>query len=229
VTAVVLSGSLGATAAMWDAQLGALHGFDVVCMEHPGHDGAPMEDVRDLRDLALRVLDAAPRRRFSFVGLSLGGAVGMHLALEAPERLDRLVLAATSARFGTRETWEERIALVRAGGMEAAADAVLPRWFTPAFDDVESFRAMFLSTPPDVYMRYCELLRDWDMRGRLGGVGAPTLAIAGAEDPTSPPADLEAIAAEIPEARVSVIAGGAHLVNVERPDAFNDVLLAHLA
>jgi pimeloyl-ACP methyl ester carboxylesterase len=67
------------------------------------------------------------------------------------------------------------------------------------------------------------------MRGRLGGVGAPTLAIAGAEDPTSPPADLEAIAAEIPEARVSVIAGGAHLVNVERPDAFNDVLLAHLA
>jgi 3-oxoadipate enol-lactonase len=229
VSTVVLCGSLGATGEMWEAQAEALSGFDVVRVEHPGHDGAPMEDVRDVRGLAVGVLDTVRAPRFSFVGLSLGGAVGMHVALEAPERLDRLVLAATSPRFGTRETWEARIALVRAGGMEAAADAVLPRWFTPAFDDVESFRKMFVSTPPDVYIRYCELLRDWDVGGKLAAISAPTLAIAGAEDPTSPPEHLEAIAAEIPDARVEVIPGGAHLLNVECATAFNDALLVQLA
>ena len=81
------------------------------------------------------------------------------------------------------ETWDERIALVREGGMDAVADVVLPRWFTPAFGDVQHFRAMFVDTPPDVYVRYCEILREFDLRGRLGSIGAPTLAIAGAEDP----------------------------------------------
>ena len=229
MTTVVLSGSLGATSEMWDAQTEALSDFDVLRIEHPGHDGAPMEDVRDVPALARRVLDVVQAERFSFVGLSLGGAVGMHLAHEAPERLERLVLAATSARFGSPETWDERIALVRSGGMEAVADAVLPRWFTPAFRDVQRFRAMFVSTSPDVYARYCEILREYDLRGRLGEITAPTLAIAGADDPTSPPDHLEAIAAEIPEARVVVIPRGAHLVNVERADEFNAALIARLA
>jgi 3-oxoadipate enol-lactonase len=229
MTTVVLSGSLGATSAMWDAQAEALGGFDVVRIEHPGHGGAPMEDVRDVRALARRVLDVVQAERFSFVGVSLGGAVGMHLALEAPERLGRLVLAATSTRFGSPDTWDERIALVRTGGMEAVADAVIPRWFTPAFADVQRFRAMFVSTPPDVYVRYCEILREYDLQGRLGEITAPTLAIAGADDPTSPPAHLAAIAAEIPEARIVVIPRGAHLVNVERADEFNEALIAHLA
>jgi 3-oxoadipate enol-lactonase len=213
---------------MWEAQADALDDFDVVRVEHPGHDGAPMEEVRDVRDLALRVLDLVDAERFSFVGLSLGGAVGMHVALEAPDRVDRLVLAATSARFGTPETWDARIALVRSGGMDAVADAVLPRWFTPAFGDVQRYRAMFVSTPAAVYVRYCEILREHDLRGRLGAIGAPTLGIAGGQDPTSPPEHLEAIAAEIPGADVLVVAGGAHLVNVERPDEFTDALLAHL-
>ena len=95
----------------------------------------------------------------------LGGAVGIHVAREAPERVERLVLAATSPRFGTAETWDERITLVRSGGMEAVADAVLPRWFTPAFGDVQRFRAMLVSTPPDVYVRYCEILSEYDARG----------------------------------------------------------------
>jgi 3-oxoadipate enol-lactonase len=226
---VVLSGSLGATSEMWDAQAEALRGVEVVRVEHPGHNAVPMEDVRDVAGLARCVLDLVEAERFSFVGLSLGGAVGMHVALEAPRRVERLVLAATSARFGTAETWDERIALVASGGMAAVADAVLPRWFTPAFGDVQRFRAMLVSTPPDVYVRYCEILREYDVRGRLGAITASTLAIAGAEDPTSPPEHLEAIAAEIAEAGVVVIANGAHLVNVERAREFNDALLAHLA
>ena len=201
---------------MWDAQDDALRDFAVVRLEHPGHGGEPMIELQDVGDLVRRVLTTVQSERFSFVGLSLGGSVGMQLALDAPERLDRLVLACTSARFGTRETWDERIALVREGGMEAVADAVLPRWFTPAFDDMQSFRAMLVSTPPETYVRYCEILRELDLRGRLGSIEAPTLAIAGAEDPTSPPEHLESLAAEIPNAGVAVIPSAAHLANVER-------------
>jgi 3-oxoadipate enol-lactonase len=228
MSAVALSGSLGATREMWDGQAEALRDFDVIRIEHPGHGGEPMIEVHDVGGLARRVLDSVASERFSFVGLSLGGAVGMQLALDAPERLDRLVLACTSSRFGSPESWDERIALVRDGGMEAVADAVLPRWFTPAFGDVQRFRAMFLATPPDVYVRYCEILRKFDLRGRLGSIETPTLAIAGAEDPTSPPEQVEALAAEIPGASIVVIPHAAHLANVERPDDVNAALLGHL-
>ena len=107
----------------------------------------------DLADDVLRLLDALALERVSFCGLSLGGAVGMALAAAQPERIDRLVLACTSARFGPREAWIERAELVRAGGVEAVADAVLGRWFTPAFREtspgtIAQFRTMLLETPP---------------------------------------------------------------------------------
>jgi len=225
---VVLSGSLGATSEMWDAQADALRDFDVVRIDHPGHDSQPMIEFRDVCDLARRVLNTVQSEQFSFIGLSLGGAVGMQLALDAPERLDRLVLACTSARFGDAEGWDERIELVRARGMEAVADVVLPRWFTPAFGGVQRFRAMFLATPPETYVRYCQILREFDLRGKLGAVQAPTLAVAGAADPTSPPEQVEALAEEIPNASFVSIPHAAHMANVERPTEFNDAVGAHL-
>jgi 3-oxoadipate enol-lactonase len=229
LTIVALSGSLGSTREMWGAQTDALRDFDVVRLEHPGHGGEPMIELHGIESLARHVLENVQSDRFSFVGLSLGGAVGMQLAIAAPERVDRLVLACTSARFGDPQGWDERIALARTGGMEALADVVLPRWFTPAFGDVQRFREMFVSTPTDVYVAYCELLREYDLRGRLGAIRTPTLAIGGAEDPTSPPDVVESLAAEIPGARVVVIQRGAHLANVERSEEFNRALLGHLA
>jgi len=113
--------------------------------------------------------------------------------------------------------------------METIADAVLPRWFTPAFADVQRFRAMLAALPPETYVRYCEILREFDLRGALGAIGSPTLAIAGADDPTSRPEQVESLAREIRNARVVVIPRAAHLANVERPDEFNHALLEHLA
>jgi len=230
---VVLSGSLGATLAMWDAQVEALRGvLRLVRYDHPGHGGSPLGKTRDVASLArgvVELLDELDLERASFCGLSLGGAVGMQLALDAPERLDRLVLACTAPRFGDPEFWDVRIELVRMGGMAAIADVLLPRWFTPAFDDVQRFRAMLLMIEPDTYVRYCEILRELDLRRAVGGIRAPTLAIAGADDPTAPPSVVDETAAAIPDARVVVIERAAHLANVERPAEFNDALRAHLA
>lgn len=215
---------------MWDPQVPALEdaGFRVVRVDHPGHGGEPVAEGHEVGELARHLLDRVDADAFSFVGLSLGGAIGMELALAFPSRVDRLVLACTSPRFGQPEMWRERAEIVRARGIEAVADAVLERWFTPAFGDVQRYRDMLVSIHPEGYARCCEALARWNVRGELVRVQAPTLAIAGDDDPATPPDHLEWIADEIPGARLEVIAPARHLVNVERPDAFNRPLLEHL-
>ena len=229
---VVLSGSLGSTLDMWDPQVVALgERFRVVRYDHPGHGGSPLLYVRSVEGLAQEVvtlLDGLGLDRVSFCGLSLGGAVGMRLALDAPERIDRLVLCCTSMRFATPDFWEERARIVREGGVEAVADVVLERWFTPEFGDVRRYREMLVSTPGEGYARCCDAVRDWDVRGQLASIRTPTLVVAGADDPSTPPDDLEAIAGEIPDARLVVLDRARHLANVERADEFNDALLSFL-
>jgi 3-oxoadipate enol-lactonase len=229
---VVLAGSLGSTVEMWEPQVPPLaERFRVLRYDHPGHGRSPLADARSVAALSAQVVELLGEldlRRVSFCGLSLGAAVGMQLALDRPERIDRLVLCCTSARLATRETWEERAALVRAHGVEAVADTALERWFSPDFPAVRRYREMLVSTQAEGYARCCEALRDWDVRGTLGSVRAPTLAIAGADDPATPPAQLEAIVAEIPGARLAVLDGVRHLANVEAADAFNDAVLDHL-
>jgi 3-oxoadipate enol-lactonase len=229
---VVLLGSLGSTLDMWDAQAPVLaERFRVLRLDHPGHGGSPLLDVRSVEGIAREVatlLDELGLERVSFCGLSLGGAVGMRLALDAPERFDRLLLCATSMRFATPEFWDGRIQAVREGGVEAIADAVLERWFRPGFEDVRRYRDMLVSTPSEGYARCCEALREWDVRGRLGAIDVPTLVVAGADDPSTPLSDLEAIAGEIPDSRLVVLDGARHFVNVERGDEFNHVLLSFL-
>jgi 3-oxoadipate enol-lactonase len=229
VSVVVLCGSLGSTSAMWEPQLPALRGFDVVRVEHPGHGGAPVVDLDDVGGLARGVLAQVGSERFSFVGLSLGGAVGMRIALDAPERVERLALLCTSARFGDPEPWHERAAVVRAEGLEAIVDTVLGRWFTPSFPDVPRWREMFLSTDREGYARCCEAIARWDARDELARIAAPTLCIAAADDPSTPPDQLELIAQRIPGARLETIANGRHLVSVERAGEVNRLLAEHLA
>jgi 3-oxoadipate enol-lactonase len=229
---VVLAGSLGSTLGMWDAQVPTLaERFRVLRYDHPGHGGSPLLDVRSVEGLAQEVvalLDELGFERVSFCGLSLGGAVGMRLALDAPERLESLVLCSTSMRFATPDFWEERASVVREQGVGAIADVVLERWFTPEFEDVRRYREMLVSTPAEGYARCCEAVRDWDVRGQLGDLGTPTLVVAGADDPSTPLADLEAIAGEIPGSRLVVLDRARHLANVERADEFNDALAGFL-
>lgn len=220
---VVLCGSLGSTAAMWDAQQPVLAGKDVIRFELPGHGAAPVTRLDGIDTLAEQAITSAGGR-FTLVGLSLGGAVAMRVAAKHSARVERLVLACTSPRFGEPSHWHERAATVRRNGLGTIVDAVLARWFTPAFDDAERYRAMFLSVHPEGYARCCDVIAGWDGRADLARIEAPTLVVAGAGDPTSPPAHAQEIADLIPNARTVVIDDAAHLANVERPDVFNELL-----
>jgi 3-oxoadipate enol-lactonase len=221
---LVLSPSLGSTRAIWDRQLPAFEPrFRLLRHEHRGRSSveALAGDVVDL-------LDAEGVERASFCGISLGGVVGMWLAANAPDRIDRLVLAATSAHFGPPEPWRERAALVRAEGTAPIVDATMDRWFTPRFQEREPLRRMLLEAPREDYAACCEAIAAWDFRDELRKISAPTLVIAGAEDPTAGPAHAQLLAEEIPGASLVVLPDAAHMIVVERADAFNAAALEHL-
>lgn len=222
---IVFSGSLGSDARMWEPQAS----FGGVRVEHPGHGRAPTIEVADVGDLARNALAQVEAERFVFVGLSLGGAVGVRLALDVPERVERLTLLCTSARFAEAAFWYERAATVRAQGLDAVVDAVLDRWFTASFEDVRRFREMFLSTDPEGYARCCDALARWDVRDEVRKITAPTLVISGADDPSTPPKHGELLASRIPNARHVVIPNARHLASVERADEVNALLREHLA
>ena len=234
---LVLSNSLGTTLRMWDEQAPALsERFRLLRYDHRGHGGSPVPlgpyDIEDLGRDDLVLLDRLEVERFSFCGLSIGGMVGMWLAGEAPERVERLVLCCTSARFAP-ETFDSRARTVRAEGVSAIADAVVERWFTPAFREkrpeiAERARRMLLDTPDEGYASCCEAVRDADLGDRLGAISAPTLVIAGADDPAAPPDQAELIRASIPDASLEVIPDAAHLANVEQPEAITKAILDHL-
>jgi 3-oxoadipate enol-lactonase len=158
--------------------------------------------------------------------------VGMALAAANPERVERLVLACTSAGFGTPDAWLERARIVREDGLDGIADELVGRWFTPRFREtqpatVARYRAMLVATPREGYAACCEALAPWDFHAELGRIAAPTLVIAAAEDQSTPPPHGEAIAAGTGGALL-VLDDAAHLANVEQPEAFSDALLRHL-
>jgi 3-oxoadipate enol-lactonase len=224
---LALPSSLGTTAQLWDANVPSWSdSFRLLPYDQRGRGS-----VAELGGDLLELLDEHGVERVSVCGLSLGGATAMWVAANAPERVDRLVLACTSARFGEPEPWLERAEIVREQGLEPIADAVVARWFTPAVPPelVARFRRMLVATPPPAYAACCEALARWDFRDRLAEIDAPTLVIAAAQDPATPPEHAELIARGIPDAKLVVLADAAHLANVEQADEFSRLVTEHLA
>jgi len=221
---LVLSNALGTTAAVWDPQLEELERRrTVIRYEH-----ALRASVAELAEPLLEALARVGMERVSFCGLSLGAMVGMWIAAEHPERIDRLVLACTSARFGVRSEWATRAAFVRAHGMGQLAHEALDKWFTPAYVDRQPFLDMQLAFAPKDYALGLEAIGGFDFRERLGEIEAPTLVIGGADDTATTPADAAALATGISDSRLVMLDHAAHLANVEAPRAFTLAVLEHL-
>jgi 3-oxoadipate enol-lactonase len=158
---------------------------------------------------------------------------GMWLGCHAPERLEKLVLCNTSAQLGSPDQWNIRISIVQNEGMKGVAEGVIGRWFTPEFRErepqaVERVRRMLLETPPAGYAACCAAIRDQDQREAICAVSVPTLVVAGAHDPATPPEHSRIIASKIPGARI-VELDAAHLSNIEARDEFTTSVLEFLA
>jgi len=236
---LVFGNSLGTTWELWDGQVAALADvWRIVRFDHPGHGRSPLPDgaltVESIADDVLGLVDELGLERLTFCGLSLGGAVGMAAARLAPDRIERLVLCCTSARFGEPEGWHDRARLVRAGGTAIVAERVLERWFTDGTRRTDTataarFRTMLEAVPSEGYAACCEALALWDARGELGAISARTLVVAGERDIATPPADGAFLAESIPGATLTVLPGAAHLANIEQPELFERALVEFLS
>ena len=235
--ALVLLGSIGSTVAMWEPNVTALaEAHWVVRADHRGHGASPVPPgpyaLADLGADVLALLDRLGLDRASVCGLSLGGMVAMWLAAHAPGRVERLALLCTSSRMDP-ETWRSRAAAVRALGTVSIAEAVVGRWFTPAFAAahpvvVARMHTMVASISSEGYAGCCAAIENMTIDDDLGRIAAPTLVVAGAGDPATPPEHGERIAEAIPGARLEVVPGAAHLASWEQAETVTRLVLDHV-
>ncbi len=236
---VILGNSLGTNLSMWQPQLASLsRSFRVVTFDQRGHGDSPVPPgpytIAQLGADVISLMDQLGIQRASYVGLSIGGMAGIWLGAHVPQRLDRLVLMCTSAHAPPASRWHERAAAVRAARTTAViADAVVERWFTPAWaaahpDRVGAHRAMIVATDPDGYSACCEAIAEMDLRGDLPRVAVPTLVISAADDLALPPEHQRLIADSVPGARFQSVADAAHIASAEQPDVVNRLIEEHL-
>ena len=236
--ALLLSNSLSSDLSMWDEQLPRWsRRWRVVRYDTRGHGASTAAPgpyaMAQLAGDALAVLDHLGIGKAHFCGLSMGGMVGMWLLSHAGERIDRAVLANTAAHMGPLALWEGRIALARAGGMEATVEPTLQRWFPAAFHEraptaIDRMRAMIRRTSLEGYAGCCAAIHDMDQRATLGAVHRPTLVLIGSNDPATTPQAGRLIEQSIPGA-IAVELEAAHISNVEQPEAFGAAVEVFLA
>lgn len=241
---VTLAHSLSCDLTMWDELAAVLAPtFRVLRYDARGHGGTSLPDsapdgaysFEQLTADITGLLDALRIERTHFVGLSMGGMIGQHFALAAPQRLNKLVIASSTSRIPPEASplWDERIRLARERGCAALVEGTLGRWFTTAFraarpDATQRIGRLIAGTPVAGYVGCAEAIRHLDITARIGAIGAPTLVIVGADDPGTPPPMSEVIAAAIPGARLEIIPSASHLCCIEQPDTFNRLVAGFL-
>lgn len=237
---VAFVNALGATVEMWREQIEMLStryrclAYDARGHGRSGFNPAPMSIASYAGDLAA-LLDALEIERAGIVGASIGGMTAQAFASNHPRRVDRLLLVATTPKMPEAGVWTARAAEVREVGLEELARKTMtPRWFSDVFAvqqpaRVEETRRLFTEVQPESYALACEAMAEMDLRQTIAGIAAPTLVMAGADDPATPPSMAESIRAGIGGSTLIVLPNAAHMFVIERSRAASAWISAFLA
>lgn len=232
--ALVFINSLGSDLRIWDGLVAQFASdYFVIRYDKRGHGlsdcppgpytiGDHTADLRALLD-ELGIKTAVP------IGISVGGMIALDLAARYPERVAKLVVSDTGAVIGTAVYWAERIAGLETDGFTNLGEAILARWFAPAFAERQpaayrGYGNMLMRTPLAGYIATCAAIRDADLRQAVRAIKAETLVLCGADDQATPPALNEELAALLQKGRYQVIPHAAHLPCIEQPDLMADLI-----
>lgn len=237
---IILSNSLGANLGMWDPQVAELSGsFRVLRYDTRGHGQSDVPDgpyhFSDFLGDVIGLMDHFRIDRARFMGVSLGGMTGMGLAIHHSDRLERLVVAdaRADAPDGFQAMWNDRIARIEAGGINAIVEGTLESWISGKTRDADpavcdKVRAMVSGTDQAGYIATCHGLKGLDYLRHLGGVTTPTLFVGGSEDKGAAPAVMQEMADTTPGGTYASIEGACHLANLDMPGSFNQTVLPFL-
>jgi 3-oxoadipate enol-lactonase len=229
---VLFANSLGTDLRLWDLLVPHLpSGLRLIRYDKRGHGlsgltPAPYAMGTLVRD-AERLLDHLGVRDAVIVGLSIGGMIAQGLAVKRPDLVRAIVLSNTAAKIGTAEMWQDRIAAIRSGGIDGAADAILERWFTPAFratPDLSLWRNMLVRQPLEGYIGCCAAIAGSDFFTTTAGLRLPAIGIAGDGDGSTPPDLVRETTHLIEGAQFHLIRGAGHLPPVEKPADYAVIL-----
>jgi 3-oxoadipate enol-lactonase len=237
---LLLSNSLGTDLHMWDSQMPVFtRHFQVLRYDTRGHGHSLVTDglysiEQNGRDV-LALLDALQLPKVLFCGLSMGGLIGQWLAINAPQRVQRMVVCNTAAKIGNPDVWNPRIETVLRDGkaaMQALREASIARWFTPEFvqtaaQQVEPVVDMLAQTSPQGYAANCAAVRDADFRQQISAIKLPMLVICGTQDAVTTPADGRFLVEHIAGAQYAEF-NAAHLSSIEAGSAFGERVVTFL-
>ena len=239
---VCFTHSLASDGGMWTEQLPELlgAGFRVLRLDMRGHGGSdPVSGdytMEELADDVAAALDFLGVSQVHLIGLSIGGMLGQAFAIRHGQRLSSAMLCATAPQTppGAQDSWAPRIEAVRTeNSLAPLANATMERWFTDAYNTLNPERwkqihATIAGTTAAGYLGCAAAILNFDFVEKLPSVQVPTLVVCGADDEGTPPAGNKRIAELIPGGRYEEIDQARHFVNVERPEAFNRIMLSWL-
>ncbi len=235
---LVFANSLGTDFRIWRDVIVRLAGdFAIVLYDKRGHglsDLGPMPySIEDHATDLAGLLDFLSVKNAIICGLSVGGLVAQSLYQRRPDLVRALILCDTAHKIGTAESWNARIAKVEADGIESIVDAVMERWFTPAFRRPENtafsgYCNMLARQPAAGYAATCAALRDADLTEAAAKIAVPTICIVGDQDGSTPPELVLSTAKLIPNARYEVIKDAGHIPCVEQPEALTEAIRAFI-
>jgi 3-oxoadipate enol-lactonase len=235
---LVFSHPLGTDLTMWDGQAADFgKKFRVLRYDKRGHGGSSSPagpyTIEQMGRDAVALFDLLKLQKVNYCGLSIGGQTGMWLGVNAPERLNKLVLSNTAAKIGNDDGWNARIDAVTKDGVKSVSKVVIDRWFTPEFQakapaEIEKIRAVFERSDAAGYVASCAAVKMFDFREKVGGVRVPTLVIAGTHDPATTPVDTKFVADRITGSHF-VELNASHLSNIEARQKYSAAVTEFLA
>lgn len=205
-------------------------GFYVIALDLPGFGASPpvtggLAAAADRVAAAVRALDL--RERPIMLGNGYGGFVTLQAAIRHPGLAQRLVLADCGACFNEpgRAAFRAMAAKAQEGGLAAVADVAMRRLFAPEYQAqhpelIAQRKKRFLALDPATFLQACADLAALDLRAELASVQVPALVLVGEMDEATPPPMSRELAAGLPQARLAILPGCAHVPQLQEPEQF---------